>query len=159
MLVLPNKMINDSAMINEGCYIEGLQQIAFKVSITNGSSQKIEFTLNDEFFGKDDTFGYHVRLNAAGVRMEDSKLVPFFPHHEENHETFEPPLYTEGFKKVVLHPHESLVGWVGFYVNPESDDFELLFADDSVMLTALQEQKPPEKGSNRADYIPTITRS
>ena len=73
--------------------------------------------------------------------------------------SFEPPLYTEGFKKVVLHPHESLVGWVGFYVNPESDDFELLFADDSVMLTALQEQKPPEKGSNRADYIPTITRS
>lgn len=31
MLVLPNKMINDSAMINEGCYIEGLQQIAFKL--------------------------------------------------------------------------------------------------------------------------------
>ena len=72
------KMINDSNVTNEGCYKEGLQQIAFKVCITNGSSQRIEFTLNDEFFGEANAFGYHVRLNADGVRMEDCKLAPFF---------------------------------------------------------------------------------
>ena len=44
--VEPYKMINDvKSMPNEGCFKEGLQQIAFKVSITNGSANKREFTL------------------------------------------------------------------------------------------------------------------
>ena len=39
--VEPYKMINDvKSMPNEGCFKEGLQQIAFKVSITNGSANK-----------------------------------------------------------------------------------------------------------------------
>ena len=133
--VQPYRMINDViTMKNEGCIKEGLQQIAFKVRITNGSSKKVEFTLCDEFFAKNDKFGYHVRLNADGVRMEDCKLVPFFDHHEENNKIFEPPLYTEGFRRIVLRPHESVAGWVAFYVTPEAADLELLFADDSVMI-------------------------
>ena len=44
--VQPYKMINDvKSMPNEGCYKEGLQQIAFQVNITNGSANKREFTL------------------------------------------------------------------------------------------------------------------
>ena len=133
--VEPYKMINDvKSMPNEGCFKEGLQQIAFKVSITNGSANKREFTLVDEFFAKNDQFGYHVRLNADGISMEDCKLVPFFNHHEENNKVFEPPLYKEGFQKIVLRPHDSLVGWVAFYVNPEAKELELLFADDYVMM-------------------------
>ena len=133
--VQPYKMINDEkSMPNEGCFKEGLQQIAFKVSITNGSANKREFTLVDEFFAKNDQFGYHVRLNADGISMEDCKLVPFFNHHEENNKVFEPPLYKEGFQKIVLRPHDSLVGWVAFYVNPEAKELELLFADDYVMM-------------------------
>lgn len=133
--VQPYKMINDEkSMPNEGCYKEGLQQIAFKVSITNGSANKREFTLVDEFFAKNDQFGYHVRLNADGISMEDCKLVPFFGHHEESNKVFEPPLYKEGFQKIVLRPHDSLVGWVAFYVDPKAKDLELLFADDYVMM-------------------------
>lgn len=133
--VQPYKMINDARdMDNEGCFKEGLQQIAFKVSITNGVSHKVEFNLADEFFGKDNKFGYHVRLNADGVRMEDCKLVPFFDHHEENNKIFEPVLYTEGFQRIVLRPQESIVGWVAFYVTPEASDLELFFADDYVMI-------------------------
>ena len=78
--------------------------------------------------------GYHVRLNADGVRMEGCTLAPFFDHHEENHKTFEPPLYTKGFRKVVLRPQESIVGWVGFYLTPEAKNLELLFADEYVIL-------------------------
>ena len=133
--VEPYKMINDvKSMPNEGCYKEGLQQIAFKVSITNGSANKREFTLVDEFFAKNDQFGYHVRLNADGISMEDCKLVPFFGHHEESNKVFEPPLYKDGFQKIVLRPHDSLVGWVAFYVDPKAKDLELLFADDYVMM-------------------------
>ena len=133
--VQPYKMINDvKSMPNEGCFKEGLQQIAFKVSITNGSANKREFTLVDEFFAKNDQFGYHVRLNADGIGMEDCKLVPFFNHHEENSKVFEPPLYKDGFQKIVLRPHDSLVGWVAFYVDPKAKDLELLFADDYVMM-------------------------
>ncbi len=133
--VQPYKMINDVGEIdNDGCFKEGLQQIAFKVSITNGINHKIEFNLTDEFFGKDNKFGYHVRLNADGVRMEDCKLVPFFDHHEENNKIFEPALYTEGFQKIVLRPQESIIGWVAFYVTPGATDLELLFADDYVMM-------------------------
>ena len=133
--VQPYKMINDlKHMPNEGCFKEGLQQIAFKVSITNGSANKREFTLVDEFFAKNDQFGYHVRLNADGISMEDCKLVPFFGHHEESNKVFEPPLYKEGFQKIVLRPHDSLVGWVAFYVDPKAKDLELLFADDYVMM-------------------------
>lgn len=133
--VQPYRMINDVEQIdNEGCFKKGFQQIAFKVSITNGISHKIEFKLVDEFFGKDNKFGYHVRLNADGVRMEDCKLKPFFDHHEENNRIFEPALYTEGFQKIVLRPQESIVGWVAFYVTPEATDLELHFADDYVMM-------------------------
>ena len=133
--VQPYKMINDvKSMPNEGCFKEGLQQIAFKVSITNGSANKREFTLVDEFFAKNDQFGYHVRLNADGISMEDCKLVPFFGHHEESNKVFEPPLYKDGFQKIVLRPHDSLVGWVAFYVDPKAKDLELLFADDYVMM-------------------------
>ena len=133
--VEPYKMINDvKSMPNEGCFKEGLQQIAFKVSITNGSANKREFTLVDEFFAKNDQFGYHVRLNADGISMEDCKLVPFFGHHEESNKVFEPPLYKDGFQKIVLRPHDSLVGWVAFYVDPKAKDLELLFADDYVMM-------------------------
>ena len=133
--VEPYKMINDvKSMPNEGCYKEGLQQIAFKVSITNGSANKREFTLVDEFFAKNDQFGYHVRLNADGISMEDCKLVPFFGHHEESNKVFEPPLYKDGFQKIVLRPHDSLSGWVAFYVDPKAKDLELLFADDYVMM-------------------------
>ena len=133
--VQPYRMINDVEQIdNEGCFKKGFQQIAFKVSITNGISHKIEFKLVDEFFGKDNKFGYHVRLNADGVRMEDCKLKPFFEHHEENNRIFEPALYTEGFQKIVLRPQESIVGWVAFYVTPEATDLELHFADDYVMM-------------------------
>lgn len=132
--VQPYKMINDVGVNNEGCFRDGLQQIAFKVSITNGSSRKIKFNLTDEFFAKNDKFGYHVRLNADGVRMEDCKLVPFFEHHEESNKIFEPPLYTAGFREIVLRPHDSIVGWVAFYVTPAAEDLELLFADDSVMI-------------------------
>ena len=133
--VEPYKMINDvKSMPNEGCFKEGLQQIAFKVSITNGSANKREFTLVDEFFAKYDQFGYHVRLNADGISMEDCKLVPFFGHHEESNKVFEPPLYKDGFQKIVLRPHDSIVGWVAFYVDPEAKDLELLFADDYVMI-------------------------
>ena len=133
--VQPYKMINDEPIPNEGCFKKGLQQIAFKVRITNGSSRKVEFTLSDEFFAKNDKFGYHVSLNADGVRMEDCKLVPFFAHHEENNKIFEPPLYTEGFQKIALRSHESLTGWVAFYVSPKARDLELLFADDYVMIS------------------------
>lgn len=133
--VQPYKMINDAEhMPNEGCFKEGLQQIAFKVSITNGSAKKREFTLVDEFFAKDNKFGYHVRLNADGISMEDCKLVPFFEHHEESNKVFEPPLYKDGFQKIVLRPHDSLSGWVAFYVDPKAKDLELLFADDNVMI-------------------------
>ena len=133
--VQPYKMINDAEhMPNEGCFKEGLQQIAFKVSITNGSPQKREFSLVDEFFAKNDQFGYHVRLNADGIRMEDCKLVPFFQHHEESNKVFEPPLYKDGFQKIVLRPHDSISGWVAFYVDPKAKDLELLFADDNVMI-------------------------
>ena len=133
--VQPYKMINDvKSMPNEGCFKEGLQQIAFKVSITNGSANKREFTLVDEFFAKNDQFGYHVRLNADGISMEDCKLVPFFGHHEESNKVFEPPLYKDGFQKIVLRPHDSLSGWVAFYVDPKAKDLELLFADDYVMM-------------------------
>ena len=133
--VQPYKMINDEkSMPNEGCYKEGLQQIAFKVSITNGSANKREFTLVDEFFAKNDQFGYHVRLNADGISMEDCKLVPFFGHHEESNKVFEPPLYKDGFQKIVLRPHDSISGWVAFYVDPKAKDLELLFADDYVMM-------------------------
>lgn len=133
--VQPYKMINDAEhMPNDGCFKEGLQQIAFKVSITNGSPQKREFSLVDEFFAKNDQFGYHVRLNADGIRMEDCKLVPFFQHHEENNKVLEPPLYKDGFQKIVLRPHDSISGWVAFYVDPKAKDLELLFADDSVMI-------------------------
>ena len=133
--VEPYKMINDvKSMPNEGCFKEGLQQIAFKVSITNGSANKREFTLVDEFFAKNDQFGYHVRLNADGISMEDCKLVPFFGHHEESNKVFEPPLYKDGFQKIVLRPHDSLSGWVAFYVDPKAKDLELLFADDYVMM-------------------------
>ena len=133
--VEPYKMINDvKSMPNEGCYKEGLQQIAFKVSITNGSANKREFTLVDEFFAKNDQFGYHVRLNADGISMEDCKLVPFFGHHEESNKVFEPPLYKDGFQKIVLRPHDSISGWVAFYVDPKAKDLELLFADDYVMM-------------------------
>ena len=75
--------------------------------------------LCNEFFAKNNKFGYHVWLNVDGVRMEDCKLVPFFDHHEENNKVFEPPLYAEGFQKTELRPHESIVGWVAFYVSPE----------------------------------------
>ena len=133
--VQPYKMINDEkSMPNEGCFKEGLQQIAFKVSITNGSANKREFTLVDEFFAKNDQFGYHVRLNADGISMEDCKLVPFFGHHEESNKVFEPPLYKDGFQKIVLRPHDSISGWVAFYVDPKAKDLELLFADDYVMM-------------------------
>ena len=133
--VEPYKMINDvKSMPNEGCFKEGLQQIAFKVSITNGSANKREFTLVDEFFAKNDQFGYHVRLNADGISMEDCKLVPFFGHHEESNKVFEPPLYKDGFQEVVLRPHDSISGWVAFYVDPKAKDLELLFADDYVMM-------------------------
>ena len=133
--VEPYKMINDvKSMPNEGCFKEGLQQIAFKVSITNGSANKREFTLVDEFFAKDNKFGYHVRLNADGISMEDCKLVPFFGHHEESNKVFEPPLYKDGFQKIVLRPHDSISGWVAFYVDPKAKDLELLFADDYVMM-------------------------
>lgn len=133
--VQPYKMINDvKAMPNEGCFKEGLQQIAFKVSITNGSAKKREFSLVDEFFAKNDQFGYHVRLNADGISMEDCKLVPFFQHHEESNKVFEPPLYKDGFQKIVLRPHDSIRGWVAFYVDPKAKDLELLFADDCVMI-------------------------
>ena len=133
--VQPYRMINDVEQIdNEGCFKKGFQQIAFKVRITNGISHKIEFKLVDEFFGKDNKFGYHVHLNADGVRMEDCKLKPFFEHHEENNRIFEPALYTEGFQKIVLRPQESIVGWVAFYVTPEATDLELHFADDYVMM-------------------------
>ena len=133
--VEPYKMINDvKSMPNEGCFKEGLQQIAFKVSITNGSANKREFTLVDEFFAKNDQFGYHVRLNADGISMEDCKLVPFFGHHEESNKVFEPPLYKDGFQNIVLRPHDSIVGWVAFYVDPKAKDLELLFADDYVMM-------------------------
>lgn len=128
------KMINDTPVTNEGCHKDGLQQIACKVSITNGSGQRIAFTLNDEFFADANEFGYHVRLNADGVKMEGCKLVPFFEHHEENNKIFEPPLYTKGLKKIVLRPQESLVGWVGFYLTPKAKSLELLFADEYVML-------------------------
>ena len=134
--VQPYKMINDEKEIsNEGCFKEGFQQIAFKVSITNGISHKIEFNLTDEFFGKNNRFGYHVRLNADGIRMEDCKLIPFLSHHEENNKVFEPVLYTEGFQKIVLRPQESIVGWVAFYVTPDAEDLELLFTDDYVMVS------------------------
>ena len=130
--VEPYKMINDvKSMPNEGCFKEGLQQIAFKVSITNGSANKREFTLVDEFFAKNDQFGYHVRLNADGISMEDCK---FFGHHEESNKVFEPPLYKDGFQKIVLRPHDSISGWVAFYVDPKAKDLELLFADDYVMM-------------------------
>ena len=133
--VQPYKMINDlKHMPNEGCFKEGLQQIAFKVSITNGSAKKVEFRLVDEFFAKDNSFGYHVRLNADGVEMEGCKMVPFFEHHEESNLVFEPPLYKDGFQEVVLRPHDSIVGWVAFYVDPKAKDLELLFADDYVMM-------------------------
>ena len=133
--VQPYKMINDvKSMPNEGCFKEGLQQIAFKVSITNGSANKREFTLVDEFFAKNDQFGYHVRLNADGIGMEDCKLVPFFGHHEESNKVFEPPQYKDGFQKIVLRPHDSISGWVAFYVDPKAKDLELLFADDYVMM-------------------------
>ena len=133
--VQPYKMINDAeGMDNDGCFKEGLQQVAFKVSVANGVNHKVEFNLADEFFGKDNKFGYHVRLNADGVRMEDCKLVPFFSHHEENNRVFEPVLYTEGLQKIVLRPHESITGWVAFYVTPEAKDLELIFADDYVMI-------------------------
>ena len=66
--------------------------------------------------------------------MEDCKLVPFFGHHEESNKVFEPPLYKDGFQKIVLRPHDSIVGWVAFYVDPEAKDLELLFADDYVMI-------------------------
>ena len=133
--VEPYKMINDvKSMPNEGCFKEGLQQIAFKVSITNGSANKREFTLVDEFFAKNDQFGYHVRLNADGISMEDCKLVPFFGHHEESNTVFSPPLYKDGFQKIVLRPHDSISGWVAFYVDPKAKDLELLFADDYVMM-------------------------
>ena len=116
--VEPYKMINDvKSMPNEGCFKEGLQQIAFKVSITNGSANKREFTLVDEFFAKNDQFG-----------------VPFFGHHEESNKVFEPPLYKDGFQKIVLRPHDSISGWVAFYVDPKAKDLELLFADDYVMM-------------------------
>lgn len=128
------KMISDTTMTNEGCYKKDFQQIAFKVSITNVSGRKISFTLNDEFFADANDLGYHVRLNADGVRMEGCTLAPFFDHHEENHKTFEPPLYTKGFRKVVLRPQESIVGWVGFYLTPEAKNLELLFADEYVIL-------------------------
>ena len=127
-------MISDTTMTNEGCYKKDFQQIAFKVSITNVSGRKISFTLNDEFFADANDLGYHVRLNADGVRMEGCTLAPFFDHHEENHKTFEPPLYTKGFRKVVLRPQESIVGWVGFYLTPEAKNLELLFADEYVIL-------------------------
>ena len=133
--VQPYKMINDVENIdNEGCYKEGMQQIAFRVRITNGGSKKTEFTLCDEFFAKSDTFGRHVRLNADGVRMEDCKLVPFFEHHEEEHKVFEPPLYKDGLRRIALLPHESITGWVAFYIPPEAEDLELLFADACVMI-------------------------
>ena len=132
--VQPYKMINDLIINNEGCFKEGLQQIAFKVSITNISSQNYEFTLYDEFFAGTGGFGKHVWLIAEGVRMEECTLNPVFRHHEENNKTFEPPLYSEGFKNIILRPHESLVGWVGFYVTPEAEDLELLFADEYIML-------------------------
>ncbi len=132
--VQPYKMINDLIITNEGCFKEGLQQIAFKVSITNISSQNYKFTLYDEFFADTGGFGKHVYLIAEGVRMEECTLNPVFRHHEENNKTFEPPLYSEGFKNIILRPHESLVGWVGFYVTPEAEDLELLFADEYVMM-------------------------
>ena len=133
--VQPYKMISDVDHIdNEGCFREGLQQIAFKVRITNGSNSRTEFRLNDEFFAKNDKFGYHVRLYADGVMMEDCKLVPFFEHHEESNKILEPPLYTAGFRSISLRPHESIAGWVAFYVTPEAADLELMFADDSVMI-------------------------
>ena len=133
--VQPYKMINDAKGIaNDGCFKEGFQQIAFKVNITNCVSHKIEFKLVDEFFGKDNQFGYHVRLNADGVRMEDCKLIPFFSHHEENNKSFAPALYTEGFQKIVLRPQDTITGWVAFYVTPDAADLELLFADDYVMM-------------------------
>lgn len=133
--VVPYKMINDSnGMPNEGCFKEGLQQIAFKVRITNGSAKKKAFSLVDEFFAKNTRFGYHVRLNADGVEMEDCKLTPFFRHHEENNKIFEPPLYKDGSQNIVLRPHDSISGWVAFYVVPEAKDLELLFADDYVMI-------------------------
>ena len=133
--VQPYKMINDAEpMPNEGCFKEGLQQIAFKVRITNGSSKRIEFKLCDAFFAKNASFGQHVRLNADGVEMEDCKLVPFFEHHEENNKVFEPPLYKDGFQRIALRPHDSVAGWVAFYITPEAKDLELMFADDYVML-------------------------
>ena len=133
--VQPYKMINDvEGMPNEGCFKESLQQIACKVRITNGSSKKKALTLCDEFFAKNEKFGHHVWLNADGVRMEDCKLIPFFKHHEENNKVFEPPLYKEGLQNIVLRPHESIIGWVAFYINPEAADLELLFADDSVVI-------------------------
>lgn len=133
--VQPYKMISDSENVpNEGCFREGLQQMAFKVSITNVHNRSINFQLTDEFFAKTTNFGNHVRLNADGVRMEDCKLVPFFSHHEENNKVFEPPLYKDGFQKVVLRPQESIVGWIAFYVTPDAKDLELLFADNYVMI-------------------------
>ena len=96
--------------------------------------RKVEFRLVDEFFAKDNSFGYHVRLNADGIEMEGCKMVPFFEHHEESNLVFEPPLYKDGFQEVVLRPHDSIVGWVAFYVDPKAKDLELLFADDYVMM-------------------------
>ena len=128
------KMINDSPVTNEGCYKEGFQQIAFKVGIKNESGHKLVFTLNNEFFKEANEFGYHVRLNADSVQMEDSRLFPFFDHHEADHKNLEPPLYTKGFNRITLLPQESLVGWVGFYLPPEAKNLELLFADEYVLL-------------------------
>ena len=92
------------------------------------------FTLNNEFFKAANEFGYHVRLNADGVQMEDSRLFPFFDHHEADHKNLEPPLYTKGLNRITLLPQESLVGWVGFYLPPEAKNLELLFADEYVLL-------------------------
>ena len=73
-------------------------------------------------------------MNADDIEMEGCKLVPFFKHHEESNKIFEPPLYKDGFQEVVLRPHDSIVGWVAFYVDPKAKDLELLFADDYVMM-------------------------
>ena len=51
--VQPYKMINDAEhMPNDGCFKEGLQQIAFKVSITNGSPKKESFLWSMSFLPK-----------------------------------------------------------------------------------------------------------
>ena len=55
-------------------------------------------------------------------------------NHEESNKVFEPPLYKDGFQKIVLRPHDSISGWVAFYVDPKAKDLELLFADDYVMM-------------------------